>query len=191
MPSFKNSICGCPTGFPEGCLALNSILEGPDGEAALASLLLVCLNCHQYILKVNEANEKYQREIKAINYMIMSHQNCDPVPNSKQVAAALDSHSFLSRECIEKIALSLQTLEGNSLDFVHNANNQLENLRWKIGVSLSSESCDQLLFSYVSIYFDIKHGNGLSTPHTAELSYEEFKAFYSTLDKVGRVLDSM
>lgn len=191
MPtSFKNSICGCPTGFSEGCLALNSIFAGPDGDSILANLLSVCLKSLNYIPKESKETE-YQNEIKIINYIIRSYRNCDPVPNSKQVAAALDSHSFLSRECIEKIALSLEALKENSMDFVHNGNNKLENLKWKIGVSLSSKLCDKLLSPYVSISFDIKHANGLSTPHTAELSYEEFKAFYSTFDKVGNLLDSM
>jgi hypothetical protein len=51
----------------------------------------------------------------------------------------------------------------------------MTNFQWKIGVAISSNSCKSLFHPYVGIRFDLKNEEGKLVPHTAELSYEQFK----------------
>jgi hypothetical protein len=49
------------------------------------------------------------------------------------------------------------------------------NFQWKIGVAISSNTCKSLFSPYVSIRFDLKNEEGVLVPHTAELTYDQFK----------------
>ena len=50
----------------------------------------------------------------------------------------------------------------------------MENLKWKIGVALSSSICKDMNHPYVSLSFQIRENNGTLTHHNVELSYDDF-----------------
>lgn len=57
-------------------------------------------------------------------------------------------------------------------------------------MATSSSKCNNLFAPYVSISFDVSEPNGQKTNHTAELSFEQFKEFQATFEKVAKVMDS-
>ncbi len=57
----------------------------------------------------------------------------------------------------------------------------MTNFQWRIGVAIASNSCKSIFQPYVSIRFDLKNEEGVLVPHTAELSYEQFKVSYTFL----------
>lgn len=64
-------------------------------------------------------------------------------------------------------------------------------LKWKLGVSISSSSCTNLSSPFVSISFKIRENNGSSTSHTAELTYSEFQNFLTTFRDISAVMDNL
>lgn len=51
----------------------------------------------------------------------------------------------------------------------------MQNLKWKVGVAMSSSACKSLSSPYVALNFDIKEVDGSLTHHSCELTYDEFQ----------------
>ena len=64
-------------------------------------------------------------------------------------------------------------------------------LKWKLGVSISSSSCSNLSSPFVSLSFKIRDSNGTSTSHTTELTYSEFQDFLTTFRDISAVMDNL
>lgn len=66
----------------------------------------------------------------------------------------------------------------------------MTNFQWRIGVAIASNSCKSIFQPYVSIRFDLKNEEGVLVPHTAELSYEQFKVSNLSLPGITSLIFS-
>jgi hypothetical protein len=51
----------------------------------------------------------------------------------------------------------------------------MQNLKWRVGVAVSSSKCKSLSSPYVLLSFDVRELDGTVTQHSCELSYEQFQ----------------
>jgi hypothetical protein len=65
------------------------------------------------------------------------------------------------------------------------------NFQWRVAVALSSSTCKSIFEPYVAVRFDLKNDEGNLVPHTAELSYEQFKELHAAFSKVSKVMDNI
>lgn len=59
---------------------------------------------------------------------------------------------------------------------------KMHNLKWRVGVAMSSNKCKSLGAPYVSLTFDVKETDGSSSQHSTELTYEQFKVIAILFD---------
>ncbi len=58
---------------------------------------------------------------------------------------------------------------------------KMQNLKWRVGVAMSSNKCKSLGAPYVSLSFDVKETDGTTSHHSTELTYEQFKVPHSLI----------
>eukprot|EP00750_Incisomonas_marina_P003535 INCI13193.1.p1 GENE.INCI13193.1~~INCI13193.1.p1 ORF type:complete len:218 (+),score=39.54 INCI13193.1:237-890(+) len=67
---------------------------------------------------------------------------------------------------------------------------KLNGLDWKLGVRMSSSSCDRLAAPFVRLAFRVADNAGTEETRVVQLSIEQFQKFRSTVLDVSKVLDS-
>lgn len=58
---------------------------------------------------------------------------------------------------------------------------KIQNLKWRVGVAMSSNKCKNLTSPYVLLTFDVKEVDGTFTHHSTELTYDQFKVMSKLL----------
>lgn len=111
MPSFENFVIGAPVGFSQGCISLNELAI--SDEAYFAQLVNNSLKKSDYLPK-DAKDLQHKNEIKCLNYLVRSSRQATPVPTIPQIATILDTNSFLTRDCVEKLAVELQSFASNT-----------------------------------------------------------------------------
>lgn len=165
MSSFEILILSSPSGFQKGCVELNSLF----------------VNDLDLFTRIMDLNDDYHNEntFKTMKYIYNSYKLSKPKVDSSSIANILDTKSFLSRECIEKIVGKLDQYGQNndllSLNMIKTTSNHMVNFKWKIGLSINSNRCDNLRSPFVKISYDIQSPSGNLTPFSAELTIEQFK----------------
>ena len=102
MPTFENFIMAAPAGFSQSCSSLNN-LANSDGEIErLVSQSLKAAN-----FTTPRTSESF--DIKAINFILRSYKSAIPLPTFPQMAAVLDQNTLLTRDCVEKLIVAIQS----------------------------------------------------------------------------------
>jgi hypothetical protein len=181
MPTFEQYILSAPYGFTNACLAVNKLLSENEEGSPLATIIedIVQESWNNVVNKIDSDQfNQYKNEKKAIIYIIKSMKQSNPAPSIANAANLLASNSFLTKDAIEKILIKIKELssqENTDTKQILKSSTKMQNFQWKIGVAISSNTCKSLFAPYVSIRFDLKNEEGKLVPHTAELSYEQFK----------------
>lgn len=105
MPTFESLITSAPAGFSKSCVGLNE-LATKDG-AALDALVKRCLDASSNLAESGSD----AAHIKILQYIVRSFKMATPSPSAQQMAIALDQNTLLTRECVERIIV---TIQGNS-----------------------------------------------------------------------------
>lgn len=201
MPTFESIIIGAPAGFSQSCCDLNSLVA-TDSDS-LSTITIKSFSSANFV--PSEASEvKYYNEIKAINFIVRSYKAASPVPTFPQMASTLDLNSLLSRDCVEKIIVAIQkassdlevqvipilsqVLPMKLFFYVMHTNfnstlftlrmqlsGKMRNLKWRVGVAMSSSKCKNLSSPYVLLSFDVMEVDGTVSHHSTELNYQQFQ----------------
>ena len=105
MPNFEILIMSAPAGFAQCCNELNLLAN--SNPTILEKFIIKSLKSTSFVPS-DSLETQYTKEIKAINFIIRSYRTSNPVPTFPQMASALDQHSLLTRETVEKIIISIQ-----------------------------------------------------------------------------------
>ena len=183
MPNFEGLVLSAPLGFLNGCSELTS-LDGGAFESVLSVALAASKSGH--------APATASEGTKSLMYIIYARNSSTPRPEVTELAAILDSHTALSRACITSLVAGLDAA-GDELGVGDGSicGGKLTGLQWRLGVSLASSSCSQLLSPYVALNFTVTDSNGEKKVHSAELTYKEFHAFHQTIQRVANTMDSL
>jgi hypothetical protein len=167
MTTFEMLILSSPSGFQQGCIQLNKLITND-------------LPMFSNIIDLNY-NYCHENTFKTLKFIYNSYKNSNPKPTPSSIANILDNKSFLSRECIEKIVEKIEQyeLDNNVLQLSDidktKKSNRMINFKWKIGIAMASNNCNNLRSPYVKLSYDIRSPSGMLTPFSMELSIEQFK----------------
>ncbi|RYH31797.1 hypothetical protein EON65_01915 [archaeon] len=168
MPHFEQLILSAPIGFVNICQKLNALAESKEevlNKHTSAAWLLATDNC-----------TNSEDEVKAIAFIVKSMKQAQPACSLSQTAIILASNTVLTKDCIEKILLKVKEYSTTKTDKSEQAlHGRLKNLKWRIGVALSSNTCRNLLAPYVNLSFEVTNSEGKPSPVCLELTYEQFK----------------
>jgi hypothetical protein len=68
---------------------------------------------------------------------------------------------------------------------------QLIEMKWKLGVAMSSSSCRSLGVPYVTMVLSVADASGLVKDHSFEMSIAEFQNFSKQVKEMGAVLETV
>jgi hypothetical protein len=105
MPTFEHLVMAAPAGFIQSCSDLNNLANGEP--AVLASFVSRSLTTANLVAS-DSAEAQQSHIIKAVNFIVRSYKSASPQPTFPQMAATLDQHTMLTRECVEKIIVAIQ-----------------------------------------------------------------------------------
>lgn len=195
MPSFETCVLSAPTGRPlpsvhcrcdhsligffDFCCQTNKLsqekfveLGRPVFAAVLAGIPTPTGNSN---------NE--QQIINGLAFLARSCHSATPIPEDKEIAVTLLNNTLLSKPSIELFIGLWKAVKGEKDS--HPAGNpkvgELESLSWKVGVSLQSSACVELLQPYVSLTMGIKDSEGHVSHNPCDLSYTEFQVMLYVL----------
>ena len=197
MPSLLTLLHSAPPGFIQGCKSFSSALESDAGVAdeVMSGVLL----SKQADEAVSNTHTSWLEETKAVSYIMYCCQNASPSPAATEIASCLDVNTFLTRTAIaaivsgvERIVNELKSGDNEGTASVQTTNfGRLSNLKWHLGVTMSSSECQNMSSPYVSMSFDIVDNNGNKQAHTTEMSYSEFVAFTEEFVEVNKRMKAM
>lgn len=190
MPSFDQLIIAPPQGFAAGCAAINGLAsEQPELLQQLVGKSIEHTNYHPQ----NESEQAHDAEIKVVNFIIRSQKQAAPAPTMPQMATALDSMTFLTRDSVQNIIGVMQekTSATEAVVAKQPCFGQLRNFKWKMGVAVCSNTCNNLYSPYVSISFDIIQANGQTATYTSEMNFQQFKEFHGSFKQVALLMDNL
>ena len=191
MPSFEVLIVGAPLGFTKGCRAFNALLKS-NAESS-QKLLQTAVAASRNIVE-NSTKSELKDEYDSLLYIFTSMTNATPVINdSALIISILDMNTYLSTDAINSIVAAKEFANQSAAAsaVISAATNGIENLKWKIGVSIASSSCNNLMAPFVSLSFDVKEKSGQLRSHSFELMYSEFQEFHRMFAQVASVMDNM
>ena len=191
MSSFESLILRAPLGFTAGCGECNAY-EDLAAVVDTAVHYARMSGCAPSSSSSSSSSSSKRRAIKSLLYIINARNTSQPQPEIAELASVLDQYTTLSRASITALAAGLESYSipaEQVFSTVHNG--KLTSLQWRLGVSLASSSCKNLLSPYVALSFTVIDGNGQSKMHTSELTYKEFQEFYATLQQVSSKMDSL
>ena len=172
MPTFEAQILSPPTAFTAACKKIND-LTGSDTDlysklcAEVTAFLKTgkIITCTENLSLINAS--------RTLIFILKSWQLAAPQPSPKDVAVTLDSNTLLNRDSIAEL-VTAWTSNAEEFNSVLQAG-RFENLKWRIGVTMESSTIKNLCAPYVALSFSIREENGILTPHTLELTYEQFR----------------
>jgi hypothetical protein len=183
--TFAGLILAAPLGFLNGCNELSS-LDDEKFAAVLSVALAASRSGHA------PAASTVCEGTKSLMYIIYALNSSTPRPEVTELAAVLDSHTALSRACITSLVGGLDAAAAElGAGESSICGGKLTGLQWRLGVSLASSSCSQLLSPYVALNFTVTDSNGEKKVHSAELTYKEFHAFHQSIQRVANTMDSL
>jgi len=200
MPGFAHLVLSAPQGFIAGCKQFNVTIESsPNAKDAIVE---ACVVSRREDHSVTDTSMSWPEEVKVLSYLVNCYERASPKPTLPEMASTLDTSTFLAREAITVIIAGIDSvMNGNSsttvkadalLEIRKTSNfGRLSNLQWRLGVSLSSSSCQNLTAPYVALSFDIVDNNGCKTVHTTEMTYSEFVKFQADFQRVDNVMNAM
>ena len=199
MPGFAHLVLSAPQGFIAGCKQFNDTVE--TNAAAKDSIVEACMVSRREDHSVTDTSMSWPEEVKVLSYLVNCFERALPKPTIPEMASTLDTSTFLSREAITIIIAGIDSVMNSNRSTVkmdalmenRKTSNfgRLSNLQWRLGVSLSSSSCQNLSSPYVALSFDVVDNNGCRTVHTTEMSYSEFVKFQADFAKVDNVMNAM
>jgi hypothetical protein len=218
MPSFAQLILAAPMGFISGSKLLNEAVA--NDETAKDAIVEACTAArgldHKVCIETSsqKGGDKWQEEVKILTYVVYCFEHATPKPSVQEMASALDSNTFLSRDAITILISAIDTVtsaggkgKGSgagaavdrgaagaaALEDIRKTSNfgRLRNLQWRLGVALSSSSCDNLSSPYIAISFDVVDPNGNTQTHTTEMAYPAFLRFRTEFQKVNATMSAM
>lgn len=200
MPGFAHLVLSAPQGFIAGCKQFNVTVE--TNAAAKDSIVEACVVSRREDHSVTDTSMSWPEEVKVLSYLVNCFERASPKPTVPEMASTLDTSTFLAREAITIIIAGIDSvMNSNSstavkmdaLMEIRKTSNfgRLSNLQWRLGVSLSSSSCQNLSAPYVALSFDIVDNNGCKAVHTTEMTYSEFVKFQADFAKVDNVMNAM
>ncbi len=200
MPGFAHLVLSAPQGFIAGCKQFNSTVE--TNAAAKDSIVEACVVSRREDHSVTDTSMSWPEEVKVLSYLVNCFERASPKPTVPEMASTLDTNTFLAREAITVIIAGIDSvINSNSstavkmdaLMEIRKTSNfgRLSNLQWRLGVSLSSSSCQNLSAPYVALSFDVVDNNGRKTVHTTEMTYSDFVKFQADFAKVDNVMNAM
>ncbi|XP_077984466.1 COMM domain-containing protein 6-like isoform X2 [Glandiceps talaboti] len=68
---------------------------------------------------------------------------------------------------------------------------QLVDLKWKLGMGISSDSCRNLNSPYVAITITVADPSGHHITRTFEMTIPEFQNFYKQMKEMASVLETV
>lgn len=198
MPTFESLIMAAPAGFSHSCSNLNSFAT--SDAATFEDIVAKSL---KNFAVTDSIQKDHACHMKVVNFIIRSYKSATPIPSFQQMAVALDQNTLLTRECVEKLIVVMQSNQASEtpentsllsqviLDAINNfkclvvipvfsfsgsqLSGKMQNLKWRVGVAVTSSVCKNLSAPYVLLSFDIKELDGRTSSHSCELSYEEFQ----------------
>ncbi len=200
MPGFAHLVLSAPQGFIAGCKQFNSTVE--TNAAAKDSIVEACVVSRREDHSVTDTSMSWPEEVKVLSYLVNCFERASPKPTVPEMASILDTNTFLAREAITVIIAGIDSISNSNsstavkmdaLMEIRKTSNfgRLSNLQWRLGVSLSSSSCQNLSAPYVALSFDVVDNNGRKTVHTTEMTYSDFVKFQADFAKVDNVMNAM
>jgi hypothetical protein len=156
--------------------------------------------------------EKFSRELAVLEWLGRSLLHSAPMqpgqtkPSlniksiAKPLAKLLDAYTTLSKVVIEAFVLNFDPCniseaegkptestsdnETSKIDTLVRAG-RLENLSWRVGLALASNTADKIASPYVQLKFFIRQPSGESKAHCVEMTYNEFRDFVVTFKEAA------
>ena len=103
MPTFAQLILAAPMGFISGSKLINEAVA--TDETAKDAIIEACTAARGLDHKVcidtsSQGGDKWQEEVKILSYVVYCFEHATPKPTVPEMASALDSNTFLSRDAI-------------------------------------------------------------------------------------------
>lgn len=119
MPSFDVLLLSAPLGFVDSCLLINQFSETKENELQLIikevwDLELKKIIESQTTSLSQESPETIKKIKRVITFIIQSMKQAQPTPSISITANVLASKSFLTKECIEKILLTIKEVSSQA-----------------------------------------------------------------------------
>jgi hypothetical protein len=203
MAAFSHLItASSPHGFHSACDQLNELVEQEESGEELVSL-----SSRLYSEGLAAADtKKWAEEVKALLFILHCYKEVEVKPSEKEIAAALDLNTFLSRTAIAFIVRCMATVK--EIDATIEATSgsetpvevmnrklsnygRLSNLKWRLGVALASSKSKNLSAPYVSLSFDVTTSDGSTRKETMEMTYLEFMDFYGKMAAVDEAMGTL
>ncbi|XP_071951190.1 COMM domain-containing protein 6-like [Antedon mediterranea] len=164
--------------------------------------VLLCLQCSQgpvnadnLLEKLEEAdvrcsNGDVESAIEAIVFVFRSSAKCNATPD--ELADEL-SKSLLWDATTVSVMKQLWNEQGKLLSTpatrLLNVG-KLIDMRWKLGMAMSSESCKNINSPFVTISLKVANSSGLVTTRSFEMTISEFQNFSKEMKEMASMLDT-
>ena len=182
MPNFAQLILSAPRGFVSGCKSYNTVVnDGAQADHVVEACRVSYkedrpVNASQFGSGQVKGDHDLIEEVKVLSYIVYCFEHAAPKPTVPEMAAVLDSNTFLTRDAITGIIAGIDSvmstketasadeddIPDNVFEELRKTSNfgRLSNLQWRLGVALASSTCSSLSTPYISLSFDIVDNNG-------------------------------
>ncbi|XP_064609054.1 COMM domain-containing protein 6-like [Liolophura sinensis] len=158
---------------------------------------LSCVNIKSFTQKINSVSKivedvSVQSCVNAVTYLYREAARSDL--NSENLSKQLASSSLFKRNVVD-VLCRIWEQQGrllSSSDVTQLLNvGQLVDMKWKLGVAMSSDCCRNLNVPYVTITLVIADTSGKQLTNTIEMSVTEFQKFSNQMKEIGSVLETV
>ncbi|KAK6168524.1 hypothetical protein SNE40_021037 [Patella caerulea] len=146
----------------------------------------------------NDVREMYSKDrieniVRAISFIYRTATQSKETDN--ELRSRLLSLSVLSNNKINIILQGWQK-EGKQLLLTDSAMKDINvgkllDIKWKIGMSVSSSECKQLNSSFVSMVIIVADQSGKAKHHSLEMTLKQFRNFSNQLKEMAKLIDAV
>ena len=140
-------------------------------------------------------NGGYKENVmKALLFIIRSRENAAQIPTREEFLASISDNTILSTEAAELLIDRLDAFKaanGSAIKSAFKSSGTLVNLRWKLGVAITSSAEKGLQAPFVSLFFDVRSVDGELSSHSMELSYQKFLDVHKSFSDVSVIMKNL
>ena len=142
----------------------------------------------------SSSGDSKENVMMALLFIIRSRENALQSPTKDEFLTSIAGNTILSFEAAELLVDRLDAFKatnGSAIKSVFRSSGTLVNLRWKLGVAITSSAEKGLQAPFVALFFDVRHIDGDVSSHSLELSCQQFLAMHSNFSDVSYIMKNL
>ncbi|XP_065845666.1 COMM domain-containing protein 6-like [Oscarella lobularis] len=192
-----------PRGFDVAALVLNSLPQ--DFLAEMCQDVLAFLQCKIGAVDITrlrkrlegngieETRESIQNAVNALTFVYRLAAEKEVNPDALATYLAKNSSCSETTRTVIKHLWAEEGKKVSSSDAIKQLLNvgELIDMKWKLGVAMSSSNCKSLNSPYVSMILTIADASGKIKNHSFELTVPEFQNFSRQMKEMSAIMETV